>query len=121
FYGKPIPRANIKLLAKRFATDKGVDYDRIIEPRDNTSLTFNEKDDELTIVKDRSDMDYLYGISIKDKQTNKIIFASTAWQYGGYMNDIDGYDVLLPYVKMDKSVFNKSDRKSTRLNSSHMK
>lgn len=108
FYGRPIPRANIKLLAKRFATDKGVDYERIIEPKDSAKLTFNEKDDELTIVKDRSDMDYLYGISIKDKRTNKIIFESTAWQYGGYMDDIDGYGVLLPYVKSDKSIFKKS-------------
>src|SRR5690606_11617278 len=108
FYGKPIPRAKIKLLAKRFATDKGVDYDRILAPKDSTNLTFNEKDDELTIVKDKSDVEYLYGISIKDKRTNSIVFESTAWQYGGYMDDIDGYDVLLPYVKMDKSVFKKS-------------
>lgn len=108
FYGKPIPRAKIKLLAKRFATDKGVDYARILAPKDSTNLTFNEKDDELTIVKDKSDIDYLYGISIKDKRTNSIVFESTAWQYGGYMDDIDGYDVHLPYVKMDKSVFKKS-------------
>lgn len=108
FYGKPIPRAEIKLLAKRFATAKGVDYDRIIEPKDSTNLTFNEKDDELTIVKDKSDIDYLYGISIKDKRTNKVVFESTAWQYGGYGDEIDGRDVLLPYVKIDKSVFKKS-------------
>src|SRR5690606_34163463 len=38
----------------------------------------------------------------------RIVFESTAWQYGGYMDDIDGDDVLLPYVKMDKSVFKKS-------------
>lgn len=108
FYGKPIPKAEIKLIAKRFPIDKGVDYDRILEPKDNTNLTFNEKDDELTIVKDKSDIDYLYGTSIKDKRTNRIVFESTAWQYGGYMDDINGDDVLLPYVKMDKSVFKKS-------------
>lgn len=108
FYGKPIPRVKIKILAKRFATDKGVDYDRIIEPTESTVLTFNEKDDELTIVKDGSAIDYLYGISIKDKRTDKLIFESTAWQYGGYIDYIEGYDVFLPYVKIDKSVFKKS-------------
>ncbi|MFD2744041.1 MULTISPECIES: sensor histidine kinase [Sphingobacterium] len=105
FYGKPIPKAKIKLFGKRFATDQGVDYDHIIDPKESTNLTFDEKDDELTIVKDRSDIDYIYGISIKDKRTNKLIFESTAWQYGG---TVDEAGQLLPYVVMDKSIFKKS-------------
>ncbi len=107
-YGRPIPRAKIKLLAKRFATDKGVDYDRITAPKEHVNLALNEKDDELTAVKDKSAIDYLYGISIKDKQTGKMVFESAAWQYGGYVDDIDGYDFHLPYVTIDKSVFKES-------------
>ncbi len=108
FYGKPIPRAKIKVLAKRFKTDLGVDFDHIIEPKDRIDLTFREKDNELTIVKDHSDIDYVYGISIKDKRKDKVIFESTAWEYGGTIDVVDGHDVLLPYVRVDKSIFKKS-------------
>ncbi|MES2418976.1 MAG: histidine kinase [Bacteroidota bacterium] len=104
FYGKPIPRAKIKAFSKRFATDKGVDYSWITDPKDRTNLTFTEKDDELTIVKDRSAIDYLYYTSIKDKQTNKIIFESTAWKYGGLVEEHE----FLPYINIDKTVFKKS-------------
>jgi two-component system LytT family sensor kinase len=104
FYGKPIPKAKIKGFSKRFATDKGVDYSWITDPKEGTKLTFTKKDDEFTIVKDRSDIDYLYYTSIKDKQTNKIIFESTAWQYGGLVEEHE----FLPYVRIDKSIFKKS-------------
>lgn len=105
FYGKPIPRAKIEILAKRFSTDKGVDYNRIIGPNERIDFTFNEKDDELTIVKDKSDIDYLYYTSIKDKKTDEIIFESNSWLYGGYLNEAGK---LSPYVKIDRSIFKKS-------------
>lgn len=105
FYGKPIPSAKIEVLAKRFATERGVDYSHIVNPKERIDLTFTEKDDELTIVKERSDLDYLYSTSIKDNKTGKIIFESTAWLYGGYLNE---EDKLSPYVKIDKSIFKKS-------------
>lgn len=105
FYGKPIPKAKIRLLSKRFVTDKGVDYSRIIDPKEVTNLTFKEKDNELTVVKDVSEIDYLYYIAIRDKQTDQIIFESKVWEYGG---TLDENHRLLPYVRMDKSVFKKS-------------
>ncbi|MFD2285383.1 sensor histidine kinase [Pedobacter petrophilus] len=105
FYGKSLPSAKIKAFAKRFKTDKGVDYSHIIDPKEATKLTFTEKDDELTIVKDRTDIDYIYYTSIKDKQTNKIIFESTSWQYGGI---VDETNQLSPYLKFDKNIFKKS-------------
>ena len=104
FYGKPIPRAKILGFSKRFATDDGVDYSWTTDLKERTDLTFTEKDDELTIVKDKSDNDYLYYTTIKDKQINKVIFESTAWQYG----DIVEENYYLPYVKIDKNVFRKS-------------
>ncbi len=106
FYGKPIPSAKIEIIAKRFATDYGVDYNRIIRPNERIDLTFTEKDDELTIVKDWSYIDYIYSTSIKDKKTGKIIFESTSWLYGGYLNEAGNKH--LPYVKIDKSIFKKS-------------
>jgi uncharacterized membrane-anchored protein YhcB (DUF1043 family) len=105
FYGKPIPRAKIKGFAKRFATDKGASYSYITDPKGRTNLVFTKKNDELTIVKDRSDIDYLYYTSIKDKQTNKIIFESTVWNYGGYIDEAHQFS---PYVKVDKNIFKKS-------------
>ena len=105
FYGKPIPKAKIKGFSKRFATDKGVDYSWITNPKEVTVLTFSKEDDELTIVKDKSDIDYLYYTSIIDKQTNKVIFESTAWQYGGILEESREFS---PYVKIDKSIFKKS-------------
>lgn len=104
FYGKPIPRAKILSFSKRFKTDKGVDYRWITNPKDRTKLTFTEKEDELTIVKDRSAIDYLYYTTIKDKQTNKIVFESTTWQYGY----LDENNQTLPHVTVDKDIFKKS-------------
>ncbi|QIL41214.1 sensor histidine kinase [Pedobacter sp. HDW13] len=103
-YGKPIPKAKIKGIRKRFTIDKGVDYSWITEPKDITKLIFTEKDDELTIVKDRSDEDYIYYISIRDKQTNKIIFKSTTWEYGGIVDEHE----FLTNVKIDRNIFKKS-------------
>jgi hypothetical protein len=105
FYGKRIPRAKIQGFAKRFKTDRGVDYSWITNPKDITKLNFTEKDDELTLIKDKSDIDYLYATSIKDKQTNTIIFESTTWKYGGYIDESHQFS---PYVKFDKSIFKKS-------------
>ena len=105
FYGKPIPKAKIEVLAKRFATENGVDYSNITEPKERIDLTFTEKDDELTIVKEWSDIDYLYSTSIKDKKTDKIIFESTSWLYGNHLNEAHK---LLPYVYVDRNIFKKS-------------
>ncbi|WP_214227124.1 histidine kinase [Pedobacter sp. B4-66] len=105
FYGKSIPRAKIAAIGKRFIVEGGVDYKYIVDPKNKTDLILNEKDDELTIVKVKSDIDYIYAISIKDKQTGNIFFNSTVWQYGGHINEAREFS---PYVKIDKSVFKKS-------------
>jgi two-component system LytT family sensor kinase len=104
FYAKPIPRARIKAFSKRFASGKGVDYTWIKDPKVKTTFSFTEKDDELTVVKDRSDNDYLYYTSIKDKQTKKVIFESTAWKYGGIVEEHE----FLPFITIDKNIFKKS-------------
>lgn len=105
FYGQPIPRAKITGFSKRFKTDKGVDYSWITDPKDRTAFTLTEKDDELTIVKDKSDIDYLYYTTITDKKTNETIFESTTWNYGGI---IDEEHEPLPHLKIDKNIFKKS-------------
>jgi Histidine kinase len=105
FYGKPIPRAKIQGFAKRFKTDLGVDYSWIKDPKEKINLFLTEKDNELTLVKDLSDIDYLYNTSIKDKKTNKIIFKSTTWEYG---NIISEDHKALPYIKIDRNIFKKS-------------
>lgn len=105
FYGKPIPRAKIEAIGKRFKVEGGVDYKYIVNPKDTTDLILNDKDDELTIVNIKSDIDYIYAISIKDRQTGNVVFNSNVWQYGGHVNESRQ---LSPYVQIDKSVFKKS-------------
>ena len=105
FYGKPIPKAKVLSFSKRFKIDQGVDYSWIKDPSDRTRLTLTEKEDELTVVKDISDIDYLYYTTIKDKQTNKIIFESTVWRYGGIISE---KHEPLPNISIDKSIFKKS-------------
>ncbi|MEJ5993619.1 histidine kinase [Pedobacter sp. Du54] len=105
YYGKPIPRAKIQGFSKRFKTELGVDYNWIKDPKEKTNLILTEKDDELTLVKDVSDIDYLYNTTIKDKKTNKIIFKSTAWEYGGIISEDHK---AVPYIKIDKNIFKKS-------------
>ncbi|MBT2562588.1 sensor histidine kinase [Pedobacter sp. ISL-64] len=105
FYGKPIPRAKVLSFSKHFKTDQGVDYKWIINPKDRTRIALTEKEDELTIVKDISDIDYLYYTTIKDKKNNKIIFESTIWRYGGI---ISKEHEPLPNINIDKNIFKKS-------------
>ena len=105
FYAKPIPKAKMTALGKRFSVEKGVDYNYIWNPKEPVALSLNIKDDEITIAKDRTEIDYLYHAVIKDKQTNKIVYESTAWQYGA-IGDESGQSV--PYLKFDKSIFKKS-------------
>lgn len=104
FYGKAIPKAKIKNFAKHFVTDQGFSSSNTPNPKQETSLIFTEKDNKLTVVKDKSDIDYLYKISIRDQQTDKIVFESTAWEYSGYIENHQ----YLPYVDVDKSVFKNS-------------
>ena len=104
FYGKTIPKAEILAFSKRTETEKGVDYSWIKHPKRKTNLTFTEKDDQITIVKDKSAIDYLYYTSIVDKGTEKVIFQSTAWQYGGL---VDNHEYL-PHIDIDRSIFKKS-------------
>lgn len=105
FYGKPIPKAKIGGFSKRFKTDKGVDYSWTVDPKNTTKFTLTEKDEELALVKEKSAIDYLYYMTIKDKQTNEIIFKSTTWNYGGV---IDKEHDRLPCVNIDKNIFKKS-------------
>ncbi|WP_166334486.1 sensor histidine kinase [Sphingobacterium chungjuense] len=105
FYGKPIPKAKIKLLTKQSKNDNGYHADFIDLGKDKTTFTFTKNDSQLTIVRERSDIDYAYGISVKDKHSDKIIFESSAWLYLGYMDE-DGQH--LPNVNLDKSIFKKS-------------
>ncbi|RZL36246.1 MAG: histidine kinase, partial [Pedobacter sp.] len=105
FYGKPIPKAKIKNIARRFKSGEGVEYDWITDPKEKTNLILTENDDELTIYKDRSDIDYIYEIVINDKKTQKTIFASTVWNYGGIFDETRKPS---PYVATDKSIFKKS-------------
>ncbi len=104
FYGKSIPKAKIKGFGIRDVSKKGVEYNWLNDPKEKTNLPLTKKTDEIIIVKDRSDFDYLYYVSIRDKQTNKTIFESTAWQYSGI---VEAHE-FLPYLEIDKNIFKKS-------------
>lgn len=105
FYGKPIPKAKIEFIARRFKVAGGVQYKNIIDPKDRTDLILSEEEDELTIIKAKTDIDYVYKISIVDKQTGDVVFESNIWKYGGYSNEARQ---MSPYVNIDRSVFRKS-------------
>ena len=102
FYGRFITKAKIKYFSKIIAFDKGSASDTDLNERKNFS--FAKADKELVIIKDKSEFDYLYYTAIKNKKTNEIIFRSTAWEYGHFLDD-NGY---LPHVSIDKNIFKKS-------------
>ncbi|WP_316830621.1 sensor histidine kinase [Pedobacter aquatilis] len=95
FYGKPIPKAKVQYISKDFGKTVGLK---------NLKFSFGSNDSDLSVVKNRSDIDYIYNLLIKDKQTNKIIFKSTSWEYGNYVEE----GSFLPYIKITKNVFKKS-------------
>lgn len=103
FYGKPIPKAKIQLLSK-FLLKNGYSSSSLVALRGDISITLNKDDTKLTLVKDKTDIDYLYSVSIKSWQTGKEIFKSTTWEYGHYVDQNE----FLPYVKIDKSIFKTS-------------
>lgn len=103
FYGKVIPKAEMKFFSKRAEFEQGSGYETNIKER--TNFNFGKKDLGLTVIKNKSDEDYLYYTSISDKQTNKIVFSSNAWEYGHF---IEGEGEFSPYVKINKDVFKKS-------------
>jgi hypothetical protein len=105
FYGKPIPRAKIQFFSKLTGEEGNYSYSNITDLKGITKLTFGKRDLDLTLIKYVSDIDYLYSTSIKDKQTDKVIFESTTWKYGGYIDESYQHS---PYVKFDKSIFKKS-------------
>jgi len=105
FYGKQIPKAKVLSFSKRFKTDYGVNYNWIKDPKEGTRIGLLENEDELTIIKDIAEIDYLYYTTIKDKQSDKIIFESTIWQYGGVISEDHE---PLPNISIDKSIFKKS-------------
>ncbi|MEJ2882222.1 sensor histidine kinase [Pedobacter sp. GR22-6] len=105
FYGKPIPKAKIQFFSKLTGEEGNYSSSHITDLKEPTQVTFAKRDVDLTLIKDASDIDYVYSTSIKDKQTNKIIFESTIWNYGGY---VDESRQLSPYIKFDKSIFKKS-------------
>jgi len=104
FYGKPIPKAEIKGFSKLFKTEKGFDYSWVKEPKKRTNFTFSENDLEIALIKDRSAIDYIYSTTIKNKATNEVVFESPTWQYGGLIEDHQH----LPFLNIDKSIFKKS-------------
>ena len=103
FYAKPIPKAKIVYFSKLSVINRGERFNAIAV-KDKTHLNFSDRDVELRIIKDKSDLDYLYSVSIKEKLTGKTIFRSTYWEYGNYIDSNE----FLPYVKIDKSIFKKS-------------
>ncbi len=105
FSSKPFPKAKIKGFIRHFKTDKGFEHSWITEPKEKLDISFTEKDYELTLIKDKTDIDYLYYTSIRDKKNNKVIFESTAWDFSIQSEDKSGF---LASIKIDKSLFKKS-------------
>lgn len=105
FYGKPLPAAKIQFFNKLTGDKGNYSYSRLTDLKEITKVTFSRRDRELSLIKDVSGIDYLYSMSIRDKRSNEIIFESTAWKYGGY---VDENRQLSPYVKIDKNIFKKS-------------
>jgi len=104
FYSKTIPKSKITRIAKLSFTKEGAEYSHLFLSKGKTYIKFSEKDLQITVIKDKSDIDYLYYISIKDKKTDEIIFEPTPLQYGGYVEKHEH----IPYLKIPKRVFKKS-------------
>ncbi|MDQ8006524.1 MAG: histidine kinase [Pedobacter sp.] len=104
FYGKIIPKAKITRIAKLAVTNEGAKYSHLFISKSKTDIKFSEEDLQITVIKNKSDIDYLYYISIKDKKTDETILEPTPWQYGGYVEKHEH----IPYLNIPKRVFKKS-------------
>ncbi len=105
FYGRSFPEASITAFIKHFRTDKGFESKPLFDPEKSIDITFNQEDIGLTLIKNKTNIDYLYKTIIKNKQNDEIIFEGTAWDFT--IISEDGTD-LLPSMKIDKNVFKKS-------------
>ena len=104
FYGKTIPKAKIKTIAKLAFTKEGAKYSHLFKSKSKTNIKFSEQDLQINLIKDKSDIDYLQYVSIKNKKTDETILEPTSWQYGGYVEKHQH----VAYLKVPKRVFKKS-------------
>lgn len=106
FYGKTFRKAYISAFIKHYYTkEKGFQHKWIIAPKESMNLALGEDDLSLTLVKNKTNIDYMYYTSIKEKKTNKTVYESSAWDFSILTEDGRGY---LASMKIDKNVFKKS-------------
>lgn len=106
YYAKPIRAAKIEYFTKNYMDDNG-DRGWTADPKNRAEITLSKKNSALNIIKNKADFDFLYDITIKEKESKQIIFKSTAWNYENSYYD-EAKDDFLPFVSVDKKIFKKS-------------
>ena len=106
YFAKSIQPAIINSITKGVVFDDG-GIGTTADPDNIKDILLSNDTRTLNIVIDKSDIDFLYCVMIKDQTSGKIIFSSTSWNYDNSHYD-DVSDDYLPYVSIDKGIFKKS-------------
>ena len=106
YFAKIIQPAKINAITKDVIFDdggKGI----ISDPNNIKDIFISNDSRALNVVLDKSDIDFLYRLTITDVISGKIIFNSTSWNYDNsyYDSVVEDY---LPFASIDKSIFKKS-------------
>lgn len=101
YYSKEIPRPKILSFSHRLYSGDKIPIKN--NSNEITKVNFSKHDFGLRVTKDKSVIDNIYAIVIKDKRTNEIIYNSTAWKYDLFDSEED-----FPYIDIEEYVFPKS-------------
>lgn len=101
YYSKEIPKAKILSFSHRLYSGDKIPIKN--NSNETTNINFSKDDFGLRVTKDKSVIDNIYAIVIKDKRTNEIIYNSTAWKYDLFDSEGD-----FPYIDIEEYVFPKS-------------
>ena len=98
-YNKDIAPAKIFILAFN-KQKKGKSYVEMITKLDSTKFRADKITKSMSIVLNRTDLDFVYTVYLKDKETGKVLYRSNNWLY-------DYFSPGFPYLNIDAEYFRK--------------
>lgn len=98
-YNKAIAPAKIFIVAFN-KQQKGSSYVEMITKLDSTKFKADKITKSMAVVLNRTDLDFIYTVYLKDKETGKVLFRSNNWLY-------DYFSPGFPYLLIDAEYFRK--------------
>lgn len=101
-YNKPIQKQKINILKREYNESTKQRSLSLVDK----NLELKTLSDPLIVSMDKTPLDYIYTLYIKDLSTDKLIFENQNWRY----DIIESDEGTLPYINIESIVFKKSGK-----------